>query len=76
MRAHFRCAALHASAAYARVVGHQLVLRAASYLNGVARFAEGRRVVREAEKLGELVAGELKRQESDADGSMSDAKVG
>jgi hydroxymethylbilane synthase len=51
-------------AAYARVVGHQLFLRAATYVNGTARFAEGRRVVREAEKLGESVAADLKRQEA------------
>ncbi len=48
-------------AAYARVVGHQLHLRAASFLEGGSHSAEGYRVVREAEQLGVQVASELKR---------------
>ncbi len=63
-------------AAYARVVGHQLFLRASSYVNGTARFAEGRRIVREAEKLGEWVAADLKRQEAGPLGSLSDTLIG
>ena len=47
-------------AGYARVVGHQLHLRAASYREGTGKFAEGKRPVREAEKLGEEIAARLK----------------
>ena len=47
-------------AGYARVLGHQLYLRAASYREGAGKFAEGKRPVREAEKLGEEIAAQLK----------------
>lgn len=46
-------------AAYCKVVGHQLFLRAASFQDGEARFAEGRRVPRGAELLGREVAAQL-----------------
>jgi hydroxymethylbilane synthase len=47
-------------AGYARVIGHQLHLRAASFRDGAGKFAEGKRPVREAEKLGEEIAARLK----------------
>lgn len=47
-------------AGYARVIGHQLHLRAASYRDGTGKFAEGKRPVREAEKLGEEIAAQLR----------------
>lgn len=47
-------------AGYARVVGHQLHLRAASFRDGAGKYAEGKRPVREAEKLGEEIAARLK----------------
>ncbi len=49
-------------AAYARVVGHQLHLRTASFLDGSCHTADGFRVVREAELLGIQVAAELKQR--------------
>lgn len=47
-------------AGFARVLGHQLQLRAASYRDGAGKFAEGKRPVREAAKLGEEIAARLK----------------
>ena len=47
-------------AAYARIIGHQVHLRASSYRDGVGRHAEGKRPVREAAKLGEEIAERLK----------------
>lgn len=47
-------------AAYARVIGHQLELRAASYHQDPARHAVARRPVREAIQLGEDLARELR----------------
>lgn len=46
-------------AAFARVVGHQLQLRAAAFVGGRARFAEDRRPVRLATELGVAVAAKL-----------------
>ncbi|MSU37377.1 MAG: hydroxymethylbilane synthase [Pedosphaera sp.] len=46
-------------AGYARVVGHQLQLRAAAFLEGRVRCAEDRRPVRRAEELGNAVAAKL-----------------
>lgn len=46
-------------AGFARVVGHQLQLRAASFLDGRVRCAEDRRPVRLAMELGEAVAAKL-----------------
>lgn len=46
-------------AAFAKVVGHQLYLRAASFVSGTAQFAEDRRIVREGEALGKAVATRL-----------------
>jgi len=51
-------------AAYARVVGHQLHLRTASFLERGCHSADGFRVVREAELLGIQVAAELKKKTS------------
>jgi hydroxymethylbilane synthase len=45
--------------AYARIVGHQLWLRAASYQPDAARFAEGRLPIGRARELGEFVAAQL-----------------
>lgn len=47
-------------AAYARIIGHQVHLRASSYRDGIGRHAEGKRPVREAAKLGEELAERLK----------------
>lgn len=47
-------------AAYARVVGHQLELRASSYHQDPVRQAVARRPVREAVLLGEAVAAQLR----------------
>ena len=47
-------------AAYARVLGHQVELRAASFRDGTGRSAEGRRPVREAVALGESLAAQLR----------------
>ena len=46
--------------AYARVVGHQLWLRAGSFAHHAARFAEGRLPVAQAVALGERLAAELR----------------
>ncbi len=46
-------------AAYGRVVGHQLHLSAASYRGTSPRFAEGRRPVADAVKLGQELASQL-----------------
>ena len=46
--------------AYARIVGHQVHLRASSYRDGAGKHAEGKRPVREAAKLGEELAARLK----------------
>ncbi len=50
-------------AAYARILGHQIHLRALSFQDGHCRRAEGKRIVKEAEALGEQLAFELKTQE-------------
>ncbi len=47
-------------AAYARVLGHQVDLRVASYRDAEPRRAEGRRPVAEAAKLGERLAEQLR----------------
>lgn len=47
-------------AAYARIVGHQVHLRASSYRDGAGKHAEGKLPVREAAKLGEELAARLK----------------
>ena len=47
-------------AAYARVLGHQVELRAASFRDGTGKRAEGRRPVREATALGESLAAQLR----------------
>lgn len=47
-------------AAYARVLGHQVDLRAASFRDGGAKRASGRRAVREAAALGEGLAEQLR----------------
>jgi hydroxymethylbilane synthase len=46
-------------AGYARVVGHQLHLRAAVFRDGVGRFDEAKAPVREAEGLGARLAERL-----------------
>lgn len=47
-------------AAYGRVLGHQVELRAASFREGSARRAEARRAVRDAVALGESLAAQLR----------------
>lgn len=47
-------------AAYARVLGHQIVLRAISFHDGPVRSAEGKRPVREAVALGQELAAQLR----------------
>jgi hydroxymethylbilane synthase len=47
-------------AAHARVLGHELHLRAASFRDGVVRTGEGRRPVRQARELGHEVAESLR----------------
>lgn len=47
-------------AAYARLLGHQLHLRAAVFHDGKGRFAEAKAPVREAERLGRELAEKLK----------------
>jgi porphobilinogen deaminase len=47
-------------AAYARVLGHQVDLRAASYKDAEPRQAEGRLPVANAAKLGEQLAAKLR----------------
>ena len=47
-------------AAYAEVLGHQIRLRAISFVGDIVRRGEARRVVKEAAALGEQLAAELK----------------
>jgi hydroxymethylbilane synthase len=47
-------------AGYARVLGHQLHLRAVSFREGAGKSAEGKLPVREAARLGEEIAAQLK----------------
>lgn len=47
-------------AAYGRVLGHQVELRAASFRDGAALRAEARRPIREATALGEALAAKLR----------------
>ena len=47
-------------AAYGRVLGHQVDLRAASFRDGAASRAEARRPIREASALGEALAEKLR----------------
>ncbi len=49
-----------AVAAYAEVLGHQIRLRAVSFVGETVRRGEARRVVKEAAALGEQLAAELK----------------
>jgi hydroxymethylbilane synthase len=47
-------------AAYAESVGHHIRMRAVSFIGAKAKRAEGKRPIREAEALGEQLAGELR----------------
>ena len=46
--------------AYAVVLGHQIRLRAVSFIGGTVRHADARRVVKEAVALGQQLAAALK----------------